>query len=91
MASRQCPRRAIAVVRQRSLRSSDASPCFGRHVKLLVPAALAVVSTHQPTLDSRGRGRLWLFVARSPYVIIPMKGLCPSSGMIVNRLIIISI
>jgi hypothetical protein len=25
---------------------SRAPPCFGRHVKLLVPAAFAVVSTH---------------------------------------------
>jgi hypothetical protein len=28
--------------------SSSAPPCFGRHVKALVPAAFAVVSTHQP-------------------------------------------
>jgi hypothetical protein len=28
--------------------------CFGRYVKPLVPAAFAVVSTHQPALDSRG-------------------------------------
>jgi hypothetical protein len=31
-----------------------AIPCFGRHVKPLVPAAFAVVSTHQPALGPRG-------------------------------------
>jgi hypothetical protein len=34
--------------------SSLARPCFGRHIKPLVPAALAVVSTHQPALGPRG-------------------------------------
>jgi hypothetical protein len=34
--------------------SSRAPPCFGRHVKPLVPAAFAVVSTHQPALGPRG-------------------------------------
>jgi hypothetical protein len=29
---------------------SRAPPCFGRHVKPLVPAAFAVVNTHQPAL-----------------------------------------
>jgi hypothetical protein len=33
---------------------SRAPPCFGRHVKPLVPAAFAVVSTHQFALDPRG-------------------------------------
>jgi hypothetical protein len=33
---------------------SRAPPCFGRHVKRLVPAAFAVVSTHQPALGPRG-------------------------------------
>jgi hypothetical protein len=33
---------------------SRAPPCFGRHVKSLVPAAFAVVSTHQPVLGPRG-------------------------------------
>jgi hypothetical protein len=33
---------------------SRAPPCFGRHVKPLVPAAFAVVSTHQPALGPRG-------------------------------------
>ncbi|CAH0397353.1 unnamed protein product [Chilo suppressalis] len=33
---------------------SRASPCFGRHVKPLVPAASAVVSTHQSALGPRG-------------------------------------
>jgi hypothetical protein len=31
-----------------------ASPCFGRYVNPLVPAAFAVVSTHQPALGMRG-------------------------------------
>jgi hypothetical protein len=40
-------------------------PCFGRHVKPLVPAALAVVSTHQPALGPRGG--LWpVFLMRNP-------------------------
>jgi hypothetical protein len=33
---------------------SRAPPCFGRHVNPLVPAAFAVVSTHQPALGPRG-------------------------------------
>jgi hypothetical protein len=37
---------------------SRAPPYFGRHVKPLVPAAFAVVSTHQPTLGPRGGLRL---------------------------------
>jgi hypothetical protein len=41
---------------------SGPPPCFGRHVKLLVPAAFAVVSIHQPVLPAR-----W-FMAHSPYV-----------------------
>jgi hypothetical protein len=55
-------RRAIAEVK---LRWSDIGwvtknvlspgpPCFERHVKPLVPAAFAVVSTHQPPLGPRG-------------------------------------
>jgi hypothetical protein len=55
-------RRAIAEVKQRwsvigwvtknlLLR---APPCFGRHVKPLVPAAFTVVRTHQPALGPRG-------------------------------------
>jgi hypothetical protein len=31
-----------------------APPWFGRHVKTLVPAVFAVVSTHQSALDPRG-------------------------------------
>jgi hypothetical protein len=31
-----------------------APPCFGGHVKTLVPAAYAIVSTHQPALGPRG-------------------------------------
>jgi hypothetical protein len=33
---------------------SQTPPCFGRHVKPLVPAAFAVVSTHQSALGPRG-------------------------------------
>jgi hypothetical protein len=55
-------RRAITEVKQRwSVMTwvtekllSRAPPCFGRHVKPLVPAAFAVVSTHQSALDPRG-------------------------------------
>jgi hypothetical protein len=36
---------------------SRAPRCFRRHVKPLVPAAFAVVSTHQTALDPRGE--LW--------------------------------
>jgi hypothetical protein len=57
-------RRAIAEVKQRwsvigwatKNLLSRARPCFGRHVKPLVPAAFAVVSTHQPALGPRGGG-----------------------------------
>jgi hypothetical protein len=53
--------RAIAEVKQRCSvigwvtknLLSRAPPCFGRHVKPLVPAAFAV-STHQPALGPRG-------------------------------------
>jgi hypothetical protein len=34
--------------------SSRVPPCFGMHVKPLVPAVFAVVSTHQSALGSRG-------------------------------------
>jgi hypothetical protein len=55
-------RRAIVEVKQRwsvigwvtKNLLSLAAPCFGRHVKPLVPAAFAVVSTHQPALSPRG-------------------------------------
>jgi hypothetical protein len=33
---------------------SQAPLCFGRHVKPLLPATFAVVSTHQPALGPRG-------------------------------------
>jgi hypothetical protein len=33
---------------------SPAPPCFGRHVKLQVPTAFAVVSIHQSALGPRG-------------------------------------
>jgi hypothetical protein len=57
----------------------SAPPCFGRHVKPLVPAAFAVVSTHQPALGLRGGYRPFSLC------VIHKKGLCPSSGDI-NRL-----
>jgi hypothetical protein len=58
---------------------SQALPCFGRHVKPLVPAAFAVVSTHQPSWACVvGYGPFFLCV-------IQKEGLCPSSGGI-NRL-----
>jgi hypothetical protein len=55
-------RRAIAEVKQRGSvigwvtknLLSRAPPCFGRHVKPLVPAAFAVVSNHQLALGPRG-------------------------------------
>jgi hypothetical protein len=59
---------------------SRAPPCFGRHVKPLVPAAFAVVSTHQSALGQRGYGPFSLWV-------IHKEGLCPSSGGI-NSLMI---
>jgi hypothetical protein len=60
-----------------------APPCFGRHVKPLVPAAFAVVSTHQSALPPRGG--IWaVLLMCSPYVI-HKEGLYPSSEVI-NRL-----
>jgi hypothetical protein len=57
----------------------QAPPCFGSNVKPLVPAAFAVVCTHQPALGPRGG--LWpAFLC-----VIHKEGLCPSSGDI-NRL-----
>jgi hypothetical protein len=55
-------RRAVAVAKQRwsvigwvtKNLLSRAPPCFGKHGKPLVPAAFAVVSTHQPALGPRG-------------------------------------
>jgi hypothetical protein len=47
----------------------------------LIPAAFAVVSTHQPALGARGVGTFSLCV-------IHKEGLCPSSGDI-NRLMMI--
>jgi hypothetical protein len=54
---------------------SRAPLCFGRHVKPLVPAEFAVVSTHQSTLGPRG----------GLQVVISKEGLRPRSGDI-NRL-----
>jgi hypothetical protein len=55
-------RRAFAKVKQRwsvigwvtKNILSRAPPCYGRHIKPLVPAAFVVVSTHQLALGSRG-------------------------------------
>jgi hypothetical protein len=61
---------------------SRAPQCFGGHVKPLVSAALAVVSTHQPH---------WARVVRYgplSLCVIQKEGLCPSSGDI-NMLILI--
>jgi hypothetical protein len=71
-------RRAIAEAKQRwsaigwatKNLLSRAPLCFGRHVKPLVPAAFAVVSTHQPAL---GYGPFSVCV-------IHKEGICPSSG-----------
>jgi hypothetical protein len=71
----QCARRAIAEAKQRSqwsvmgwvtkTLSSRAPPCFGSHVKPLVPAAFAVVSTHQSSLGPRSG--LWpVLLVRNP-------------------------
>jgi hypothetical protein len=58
---------------------SRAPPCFRRHVKPLVPAAVAVVSTHQLALAR--------VVGNGPFslCIIHKEGLCLRSGD-VNRL-----
>jgi hypothetical protein len=61
---------------------SRAPPCFERKVEPLIPAAVAVVSSHQPVLSPRGG--LWPVLL---ICIIYKKGLCPSSGEI-NRLMI---
>jgi hypothetical protein len=54
---------------------SRAPSCFGGHVKPLVPAVFAVVSTHQSALDPRselyGLFSLW---------VIHKEGLCVSIG-----------
>jgi hypothetical protein len=49
---------------------SRAPPCFGRHVKPLVPAAFAVVSTHQPALGLRGYGPLSLCAIHEESILI---------------------
>jgi hypothetical protein len=61
---------------------SRAPLCFGRHVKQFVPAAFAVVSTHQSVLDPRGYGPFSLRV-------IHKEGLCPISRDI-NRLMMMA-
>jgi hypothetical protein len=54
------------------------NPCFGRYVKPLVPAAFAVVSTHQPVLGPRG--------GYSPFLVGHRPSLCKhkSSFWIIN-------
>jgi hypothetical protein len=61
-----------------------APPYFERHVKFLVPAAFAVVSTHQPAL-----GRVMCYGPFS-LCVIHKEGLCLSSGVI-NRLLMMII
>jgi hypothetical protein len=67
-------RRAFAEVKQRwsvigwvtKNLLSRALPCLGRHVKPLVPAAFAVISTDQPALSPRGG--LWpVLLISNPY------------------------
>jgi hypothetical protein len=43
---------------------------IGRHVKPLVPAAFAVVSTHQPALGLRGYGPLSLCAIHEESILI---------------------
>jgi hypothetical protein len=62
---------------------SRVTPCFGKHVKPLVPVIFAVVSIHKSALGPRGG-----FMASSPCVI-HKEGLCPSNGDI-NRLMMIN-
>jgi hypothetical protein len=64
---------------------SRAPPCFGRHVKPLVPAAFAVVSIHQPTHWDRVLGYDPFFLC-----VIYQEGLCPSSADI-SRLMMMMI
>jgi hypothetical protein len=83
-------RRAIAEIKQRwsvigwviKNLTSRVPPCFGRHVKLLVLAAFAVVSTHQSALGESAR-----VVGYGPFSlgVIHKEGMCHSSGDI-NRL-----
>jgi hypothetical protein len=84
-------RRAIAEVKQRwsvirwvtKNLLSQAPSCFRRHFKPLVPAAFAVVSTHQPALAR--------VVCYGPIslCIIHEEGLCPSSGAFNRQMTII--
>jgi hypothetical protein len=60
----QCAWRTIAKANQRwsvigwvTKNVLSRAPCFGRHVKPLVPAVFAVVSTYQSALG--WRGGLW--------------------------------
>jgi hypothetical protein len=78
--------RAIAEIKQRwsvigwvTKKLSRASPCSARPFKPLVPAAFAIVSTHQPALGPRGG--LWPVLLMC---LIHEEGLCPSCGDI-NR------
>jgi hypothetical protein len=56
---------------------SRAPPCFGRHVKLLVLAAFAVVSTHQPALGPRG----WLWPV---LLMVVHKDYAPAVGTVIG-------
>jgi hypothetical protein len=83
-------RHAIAEVKQRGsvigwvIKNllSRAPPCFGRHFKPLVPAAFAVVSTHQPALGPRGG--LWPVLL----CLIHKESLCCSED--IKRLMMIT-
>jgi hypothetical protein len=55
------------------LKLSRAPPCFGMHVKPLLPATFTVVSTHQTALSPRGG--LWPVLLSD----IHKEGLNPSS------------
>jgi hypothetical protein len=57
---------------------SQAPPCFGRHVKPLVPATFPVVSTHQPALGPPLR--LW------PVLLVFIKKACaPAVATLIPR------
>jgi hypothetical protein len=115
----QCARRANTEAEQRSQRSVIGwvikvyylelrapyfgAPCFGRHVKPLVPAAFAVVSTSTLVCNFLEQINVfYLLIRTNPYwarmigydlfslCVIHKEGLCPSSGDI-NRLMMMMI
>jgi hypothetical protein len=79
-------RRAIAEIKQRwsvigwvtKNVLSRTPPCFGRHVKPLVPGAFTVISTHQPALGARGG--LWPV----SLCVIHKESLCPGVGSLIS-------